>query len=316
MRKVPYPRTCDACTRVYSSRQSFSEHKKIGNCRMPTLFVDTTPISHWNTPDLPESIQADAENILRNANEPYPAFLALIYFNDVLPQNRVLKLRRPSKPFGFVKAIVDNKILILQSTFFYDQLVNVLEKCMKHYKDASPTPIDITERLLSFKQLTKWEQRTILSSVIASGSHDDPDDDEEDDDAQSAEEEVEEDEEQHIQPSATKPEVFYQRILEKRHGGRHMKTLTGVTDVTTPTMHIEIKQASLWTYGYRQLLGYNAMAPRKELRLYLFDAHELSDKIKKNVVSALNSKDAPPVSLYVLDAEGNEKVIYDPLGFV
>ena len=111
-----------------------------------------------------------------------------------------------------------------------------------------------------------------------------------------------------------KCELYYQRILEKRHNGGHLKTLTGVTDITTPTMHIEIKKAKGWVKALRQLLAYNYVAPRHDLRLYLFDTHELTGATKTNMMTTLASESAPHVSLYKLDAEGNETVIYNALG--
>jgi hypothetical protein len=65
-------------------------------------------------------------------------------------------------------------------------------------------------------------------------------------------------------------EPFYQQFLEHHLGGSHCKLKCGETDVTTPTIHAEIKKGSAWKGAFGQLLCYNHESPRNDLRLYLF----------------------------------------------
>ena len=103
-------------------------------------------------------------------------------------------------------------------------------------------------------------------------------------------------------------EVFYQKILEVRYGGQHLSTDAGITDVTTDTMHIEIKEASKWLSGYRQLLAYDAASPRADLRLYLFDADLLSFKFVTEMLQRLLRLPRCP-AIYFLDLEGKEQCV-------
>ena len=98
-------------------------------------------------------------------------------------------------------------------------------------------------------------------------------------------------------------EHFYQDTLESRYNGKHEWLTTGRTDITTPEMHIEIKKASKWVQGLRQLLAYGLVAPRKELRLCLFDYYELS---AGNMTALKKTLSGPEVAVYRLDLIGAE----------
>lgn len=75
-----------------------------------------------------------------------------------------------------------------------------------------------------------------------------------------------------------KPEVYYQRILEKHLDGKHKKLDCGVTDITTDTMHAEIKEWKKWKEAVGQLLSYNVCESKPYLRLYLFESYPLANK--------------------------------------
>jgi hypothetical protein len=75
-----------------------------------------------------------------------------------------------------------------------------------------------------------------------------------------------------------KPEVFYQRILEKHLDGKHMRLDCGITDITTDLLHAEIKEWRKWKEAVGQLLSYNVCENRPYLRLYLFDSYPTPNK--------------------------------------
>ena len=66
------------------------------------------------------------------------------------------------------------------------------------------------------------------------------------------------------------PEKFYQRIVEKHLGGTHKKLKGGVTDVTTETVHAEIKIWHRFKEALGQLIAYNIEDPKERLQVYLF----------------------------------------------
>lgn len=68
-----------------------------------------------------------------------------------------------------------------------------------------------------------------------------------------------------------KDESFYQLIVEKYLGSSHLRIASGVTDVTTDTIHAEIKRSSNYKEAVGQLTSYNIMHPMKELQVYMFD---------------------------------------------
>lgn len=77
-------------------------------------------------------------------------------------------------------------------------------------------------------------------------------------------------------------ETFYQKILEIMFQGTHQVVKSGTTDITTSTMHIEIKQAKMYKHALGQLDCYNADEPREELRLYVFG--DVSSKLWGDIV--------------------------------
>ncbi len=74
-----------------------------------------------------------------------------------------------------------------------------------------------------------------------------------------------------VQTSTKASESFYQCILEAYLGGTHKQLLNvGITDVTTDTIHAEIKTWSLWKAAIGQLKAYNVADPKTEMQIYLF----------------------------------------------
>lgn len=72
-----------------------------------------------------------------------------------------------------------------------------------------------------------------------------------------------------------KQESFYQAIVEEYLGGTHKRIMSndecvGITDITTDTIHAEIKTFSCFKEACGQLLWYGKFDPGKELQMYLF----------------------------------------------
>jgi hypothetical protein len=67
-------------------------------------------------------------------------------------------------------------------------------------------------------------------------------------------------------------EQFYQAFLEEHLGGAHCRLAHGETDITTASIHAEIKVWSAWKSAIGQLLFYNHVSPKPDLRIYLYGA--------------------------------------------
>lgn len=65
-------------------------------------------------------------------------------------------------------------------------------------------------------------------------------------------------------------ESFYQFLIEKYLDGTHYRLPSGTTDVTTNTIHAEIKNWDSWKNAIGQLICYNIDAPKETLHAYLF----------------------------------------------
>lgn len=72
-------------------------------------------------------------------------------------------------------------------------------------------------------------------------------------------------------------EIYYQRFLEKHFQASHKVTKYGITDITTETHHIEIKQWKSYKSALGQLRAYN-YGDNKQLIVALFG--EFKDKAK------------------------------------
>lgn len=69
----------------------------------------------------------------------------------------------------------------------------------------------------------------------------------------------------------------YQHALQKSLGYGHKFLPCGISDVTTPEKHIEIKRWSAWKHSLGQLLAYNYCDPKKQLEAHMFGEYP-SDK--------------------------------------
>lgn len=112
-----------------------------------------------------------------------------------------------------------------------------------------------------------------------------------------------------------KPEVYYQRILEKHLNGKHKKVDCGITDITTPTMHVEIKEWKKWKEAVGQLLSYNVCENKPYLRLYLFESYPSANKqIALNIFQKYNIQPYEFVEdnrcdMFIRDLVSNEEII-------
>jgi hypothetical protein len=86
-----------------------------------------------------------------------------------------------------------------------------------------------------------------------------------------------------------KSEKFYQNIVELYLGGTHKKVSCGVTDVTTDTIHAEIKNSKDYKAAIGQVLCYNTVDPKAQLQLYIFgpESHKHFENAK-TVCEGLN----------------------------
>lgn len=102
--------------------------------------------------------------------------------------------------------------------------------------------------------------------------------------------------------SLIRKEDFYQKILEKQLDGKHMYLSTGITDITTDEFHAEIKCWCNWKDVVKQLMLYNVVEPRNELRAYFFgEARESLKQLAFECLTKLN------IEVYVIfDIENDE----------
>ena len=73
-------------------------------------------------------------------------------------------------------------------------------------------------------------------------------------------------------------EIFYQRVLENVLQGKHKKLACGITDITTNTLHAEIKAWPKWKHAIGQLLVYDAFDNKNSLHVYLFNKYPIKKK--------------------------------------
>ena len=78
-------------------------------------------------------------------------------------------------------------------------------------------------------------------------------------------------------------EDVYQAILESYLGGTHKILSIGITDITTEHFHAELKEWKCWKEAIGQLLAYNTVDRKKELRMYLFGRKPKEDTVKKYI---------------------------------
>ncbi len=92
-------------------------------------------------------------------------------------------------------------------------------------------------------------------------------------------------------------ESFYQALLEQHLQGTH-KSIPGigVTDVTTDSLHAEIKGWGDWKAGLGQLMAYNHGLKRDKLAMYFFGARA---RDSTNVVRVLRDLDVDAFEMQV-----------------
>jgi hypothetical protein len=78
----------------------------------------------------------------------------------------------------------------------------------------------------------------------------------------------------------TNKELFYQNILEKYLGGTHKDLSCGQTDITTDSLHAEIKRWNCWKEGLGQLLSYNSVDPKEKMMLLCFGNYKSGGKLE------------------------------------
>jgi hypothetical protein len=97
-------------------------------------------------------------------------------------------------------------------------------------------------------------------------------------------------------------EAYYQHIIEIFLGNTHEDlivkgSLMGTTDISTPSLHGEIKTWKKWKYAMGQLIAYNTCNLRPEMNAYMFgryeEAHkrEASNIMKSNGVTVYDLHD-------------------------
>lgn len=96
-------------------------------------------------------------------------------------------------------------------------------------------------------------------------------------------------------------EETYQKLLEQHRfpGATHLKVACGVTDITTDTVHAEIKRFEDWKEAIGQLMAYNVASPRSELHVYLFGNYSTS--CKRTMVSTLKELNMKPFEMFVTE---------------
>jgi hypothetical protein len=104
-------------------------------------------------------------------------------------------------------------------------------------------------------------------------------------------------------------ESYYQHFLSKHLGGSHLQVETGITDVTTDTIHAEIKKWSDWKNGIKQIMLYNAAEPREVMRLYFFEDYPIEQKnVAIKYILKFN------IEIYeFIHQDNNKKVIINPI---
>jgi hypothetical protein len=112
-----------------------------------------------------------------------------------------------------------------------------------------------------------------------------------------------------------KNEKFYQLLLENYLGGTHKTLSCGITDITTDTCHVEIKEWPLWKEAIGQLTCYNAADPKDTLEMYMFGRYKqkckdesvkIATSCKINVYEFVETDDG----ISILSLKNNE-IIYN-----
>jgi uncharacterized C2H2 Zn-finger protein len=101
-----------------------------------------------------------------------------------------------------------------------------------------------------------------------------------------------------------KKEGFYQKALETFFNATHKRLVCGETDITTDEFHAEIKEWCSYKEAIGQLLCYNTVDPRPQLRVYLFGKY--GEKQKKVALEIMKVQNIIPYEF--IDEENNTMV--------
>ena len=85
-------------------------------------------------------------------------------------------------------------------------------------------------------------------------------------------------------------EAYYQKIIQKSTGGVRKYLPSGITDVTTPTKHIEIKTWNSYKHSLGQLLAYDHYDKKEILEVHLFSADTKYPDEKKQIAIEVFTK--------------------------
>lgn len=92
--------------------------------------------------------------------------------------------------------------------------------------------------------------------------------------------------------TSNNPKVYekvYQKALERKYGYGHKRLPCGITDITTPDKHIEIKRWSQNKQAIGQLLAYNYYDEKNILEAHLFGEYPVEKKeIAKKIFKLYN----------------------------
>lgn len=94
-------------------------------------------------------------------------------------------------------------------------------------------------------------------------------------------------------------ESYYQKLVELRTDGSHLATEHGITDVSTPYVHIEIKGWSKYKHALGQLLAYDVAEPRESKHVYFFGEKPPQHKID-SIISLFKKFD---ISVYHFEGD-------------
>lgn len=84
-------------------------------------------------------------------------------------------------------------------------------------------------------------------------------------------------------------EKYYQQILQKKYGYSHKHLPCGISDITTPNKHIEIKIWKSYKEALGQILSYNYCDQKDILEVHLFGEYpEHKKKIAKDIFKNYN----------------------------
>ena len=149
------PKTCSKCFRDLKKDHNRARHIK--RCKGTALFVQ-----NWFEPHESHALLPLAIDIFEHAQNQKAAFFAMIYFNDDIPENQVIRLRNVNKPAGYLEVIENGEWLTVQPITFYERLDFILSQVIDHYRNLLNPPPQIK----SDPGISNWQRQAIYSEVI------------------------------------------------------------------------------------------------------------------------------------------------------